>query len=303
MGKCSKCSNAQASYYDRDDGPRRYCKQCARDVSNVVSRWQKDKKRKAEARGEGAGAGSGMGQDKKRALDGPPISIATLGLSPSFAATLDPGWLERQMPTAELLNDAGRLEWTAETTMVLDLTTHTSREEVATRIGEKLVQDYMAMAPVLRAVAHEMGVNEVAVGGVSRTGNHTPRHQHAPMGVLNLLGGSEGASKQWRLWPPGADGEREPITFEQRAGQVLWIPPGWQHEVFTTGGVVVELDGGTQDIVAPHWITWCLPKTLAMRSLCALLAGITREDQVSTNRTPKQKRELYEVLEQYSFGE
>jgi hypothetical protein len=102
------------------------------------------------------------------------------------------------MPTAELLNDAGRLEWTAETTMVLDLTTHTSREEVATRIGEKLVQDYMAMAPVLRAVAHEMGVNEVAVGGVSRTGNHTPRHQHAPMGVLNLLGGSEGASKQWR---------------------------------------------------------------------------------------------------------
>ena len=207
------------------------------------------------------------------------------------------------MPTAELLNDAGRLEWTAETTMVLDLTTHTSREEVATRIGEKLVQDYMAMAPVLRAVAHEMGVNEVAVGGVSRTGNHTPRHQHAPMGVLNLLGGSEGASKQWRLWPPGADGEREPITFEQRAGQVLWIPPGWQHEVFTTGGVVVELDGGTQDIVAPHWITWCLPKTLAMRSLCALLAGITREDQVSTNRTPKQKRELYEVLQQYSFGE
>ena len=155
MGKCSKCSNAQASYYDPDDGPGRYCKQCARDVPNVVSRWQKDKKRKAEARGEGAGAGSGMGQDKKRALDGPPISIATLGLSPSFAATLDPGWLERQMPTAELLNDAGRLEWTAETTMVLDLTTHTSREEVATRIGEKLVQDYMAMAPVLRAVAHD----------------------------------------------------------------------------------------------------------------------------------------------------
>ena len=90
MGKCSKCSNAQASYYDPDDGPGRYCKQCARDVPNAVSRWQKDKKRKAEARGEGAGAGSGMGQDKKRALDGPPISIATLGLSPSIAATLTP---------------------------------------------------------------------------------------------------------------------------------------------------------------------------------------------------------------------
>eukprot|EP01043_Picozoa_sp_COSAG02_P119347 COSAG02_NODE_56008_length_287_cov_1.367021_1_plen_33_part_01 len=32
MGKCSKCSNVQASYYDPDDGPGRYCKQCARDV-------------------------------------------------------------------------------------------------------------------------------------------------------------------------------------------------------------------------------------------------------------------------------
>ena len=89
------------------------------------------------------------------------------------------------------------------------------------------------------------------------------------------------------------------MCFEQLAGQVLWIPPGWQHEVFTTSGVVVELDGG-KEIVAPHWITWCLPKTLAMGSLCALLAGVTKENQVSANRTPKQKRKLYEVLTAYA---
>ena len=59
-------------------------KRCNGDLQAVkvdVTHWQKDKKRKAEAPGEGAGAGSGMGQDKKRALDGPPISIATLGLA------------------------------------------------------------------------------------------------------------------------------------------------------------------------------------------------------------------------------
>eukprot|EP01044_Picomonas_judraskeda_P007740 COSAG03_NODE_848_length_5639_cov_14.719675_2_plen_187_part_00 len=71
MGKCSKCSNAQASYYDPDDGPGRYCKQCARDVPNVVSRWQKDKKRKAEARGEGAGAGKKTNAEQGSAAAAP----------------------------------------------------------------------------------------------------------------------------------------------------------------------------------------------------------------------------------------
>eukprot|EP01052_Picozoa_sp_SAG31_P057943 SAG31_NODE_17430_length_670_cov_12.760070_1_plen_128_part_00 len=116
------------------------------------------------------------------------------------------------------------------------------------------------MAPVLREVAQQMEINEVAVIGVNRVGNHTERHQHSPMGVLNLLGGG---SKLWKLWPPGAKEETEHIPIEQGAGQVLWIPPGWQHEVFTSGGVVIELDGGKPEIVAPHWITWCLSATWA----------------------------------------
>ena len=56
MGKCSKCDNAQASYYDPDDGPRRYCKQCASAVPGAVPRWQKDKQ-KAAAQGVVLGAG------------------------------------------------------------------------------------------------------------------------------------------------------------------------------------------------------------------------------------------------------
>ena len=38
MGKCYKCTSAQASYYDPDNGPGRYCKQCARAVPGAVSR-------------------------------------------------------------------------------------------------------------------------------------------------------------------------------------------------------------------------------------------------------------------------
>ena len=120
------------------------------------------------------------------------------------------------------------------------------------------------------------------------------------MGVLNLLGGAGGASKRWHLWPPG-EAAKAPEVLDQRPGQVLWIPPGWYHEVWTTGGVMVALSKGRQEIVAPSWTTWCLPKRLALHSLCALLAGITREDQVDERRvTAAQKRELFAVIGAYA---
>ena len=40
MGKCYKCTSAQASYYDPDNGPGRYCKQCAKTVPGAVSRYR-----------------------------------------------------------------------------------------------------------------------------------------------------------------------------------------------------------------------------------------------------------------------
>ena len=56
MGKCYKCTSAQASYYDPDNGPGRYCKQCAKTVPGAVSRWQKDKQKAAAAATEAAAA-------------------------------------------------------------------------------------------------------------------------------------------------------------------------------------------------------------------------------------------------------
>ena len=46
----------------------------------------------------------------------------------------------------------------------------------------------------------------------------------------------------------------------------------------------MEIDG-KKEIVAPHWVSWCLPKELALRSLCALLAGVTGEDQATKKPT------------------
>ena len=129
MGKCYKCTSAQASYYDPDNGPGRYCKQCAKTVPGAVSRWQKDKQKAAAAATEAAAAlaavggacsstgsstGSGTGQPKGKGKSngkrtrtgydvwdsgGPPISLGSLGLSPFVAAVLAADWLEQRLST------------------------------------------------------------------------------------------------------------------------------------------------------------------------------------------------------------
>ena len=73
MEKCYKCTSAQASYYDPDNGPGRYCKQCAKTVPGAVSRWQKDKQKAAAAATEAAaalatvgGACSSIGSDTRK---------------------------------------------------------------------------------------------------------------------------------------------------------------------------------------------------------------------------------------------
>ena len=203
----------------------------------------------------------------------------------------------RELPTVELLSDSS---WSTATSSQLDLTTHTSRQDIAVGIGKELCEDYDEMSQVMRCVGSILRVNETACIGANRAGSHTRKHQHAPMGVLNLLGGAGGASKRWHLWPPG-EAAVPPEVLDQRPGQVLWLPPGWYHEVWTTGGVVVASSADRHEIVAPYWTTWCLPKRLALRSLCALLAGITSENQLQMRRvSAAQKRELYAVMDAYA---
>ena len=100
----------------------------------------------------------------------------------------------------------------------------------------------------------------------------------------------------WLLSPPEVAGA-EPIIIEQWPGDLLWIPPAWFHEVLTTGGEALG-----SDVVAPHWVSWCLPRHLALRSLCAFLAGTVAEDQASAKPSATQKLAVYKVLTPYAEG-
>ena len=131
-----------------------------------------------------AATAAAAGKGKKRGRqDGPPISLAVLGTSPRIVATLDEDWLEQQLPTVELLSDSS---WTTKSESQLDLTTHTPREDIAGRIGKELCEDYDEMSQVLRRVGKILRVNETACIGANRAGSHTRKHQHAPMGGVEL---------------------------------------------------------------------------------------------------------------------
>ena len=287
MVKCHTCKDKQASLHAPNGGAGRFCKLCSANIPGAVPRYRKDK------------------EANSISLNALPIPADALGNSPRIVVTMDSDWLEQRAPAATLLLAASnrRTFWGPNITQVLDCSTGTQQhEQMAESIGRELYENYDTMSPVLQSVAQVMSVNGTACFGLNKAGHVTLRHSHAPMGVLNLL--MNRASKVWNFWPPGDDSLQSPQTCTQGPGDVIWIPPGWQHEVTTTGGSIMQ-SHGDKYVVALHWSCWCLPKKMAMRSLCALLTGITAEHQRRTKENPrpltkKQQKELYVLLDAYA---
>ena len=58
-------------------------------------------------------------------------------------------------------------------------------------------------------------------------------------------------------------------TIVQEAGDVLWLPPGWVHQVNTLGGEIIN-----ERVMSAGFAVWCVPAPF--RSL-TYLRYITRE--------------------------
>ena len=50
------------------------------------------------------------------------------------------------------------------------------------------------------------------------------------------------------------------------AGDVLWIPPNWHHEVVTEAGHYIS-KGNT---IATYWVAWCMPRHHVMPTLARI---------------------------------
>jgi len=288
MGRCVTCREKDASYCPAGGGPRRWCFGCSGEHEGAVPKYQSQPQKRPR-------------KTRKRPSDQRvlPLSLAALPRQPRIVASLGVGWMEERVTTEELIANAPRGTWTPNTSAALDLTTHTGLAARAAQLGAELCgEDYAPMAAMQRDIARAMHVNETACFGMNRSGNHTERHQHSPMGVLQLLGGQR-AEKMWRFWPPETEGdETEPMMLRQRAGDVLYFPPGWFHEVYTLAGDLVETTV-SHDVVAPNWVSWCLPRHLALEGGFALAVNAASEAQVTGTPSAKEKRAIYDAIVRY----
>ncbi|KOO32646.1 hypothetical protein Ctob_016152, partial [Chrysochromulina tobinii] len=120
----------------------------------------------------------------------------------------------------------------------IDITSDTTNEVIVQRFCAELKKLLGIPADDdsrCKLAAGVLKINSQGAIGVYVQSRLTKAHGHF-MGVLNLL---IGGTKLWKLWKPGPhprEHERvEDACINQREGELLWLPPGWYHEVFTTG--------------------------------------------------------------------
>ena len=102
----------------------------------------------------------------------------------------------------------------------LDVSTDGDLQTTTVALATTFIQDYAQMADTCCQLAEIMEVNRTSALGVNKAGAKTDRHQHAPMGVLNVATGK----KLWRFWRPGATKDCAPdLVLTVRAGEMLWF--------------------------------------------------------------------------------
>jgi hypothetical protein len=184
--------------------------------------------------------------------------------------------------------------WSKNKTLALDLTTNVPRlEKVSRLVAEALIVRHKEMMQLIVPLMEAMGINQLPSLGIARPGHVTERHQHF-CGVFNLL--KEGGAKVWHLWPPWAESKAtsspDMLTVEQRAGDVLWLPPGWWHEVATTGTRWQKTTvAGEKEAVCLHFTAWVMPAHLAEAALAGFRLpvkerGSVREKQMRSGPVP-----------------
>jgi hypothetical protein len=236
------------------------------------------------------------------------IDVERLPDTPEIVVRLGPEWLEKQMEplTFAKVVTNGSCRWCKGTTKELDLTSGKPElEEVAKHVMAQVVGTTAAVEPMsacIEQVADIMDSRHYQAKpcfGAVAVATHTVKHQHTPLGVLNMCGAG---SKEWQFWGPdweeGTQQQppRQPIAILQQAGDLLWFPPGWHHEVRTTGGTLLA-----GYCVAPHLVGWCIPKRLVYDALATLGCGLAKESQCpNVLSRPHKKASLYRAMKKYA---
>ena len=194
----------------------------------------------------------------------------------------------------------------------IDLTSDTTNEVIVQRFCAELKKLLGIPADDdsrCKLAAGVLKINSQGAIGVYVQSRLTKAHGHF-MGVLNLL---IGGTKLWKLWKPGPhprEHERvEDACINQREGELLWLPPGWYHEVFTTGISYMTSSPyryvNTQSGVAHSMTCWHVPAELRTQTVLTYALGMSEEAQTqvpywskgeSHSATAKMKQQLYDIF-------
>ena len=189
------------------------------------------------------------------------------------------------------------LKLSDQTKGILDVTSNTANEVTTGDIMKQLADKLRLPAEDMQLctdLAVALSISSAPAAGVYLRHNATPIHAHL-LGVLNWL---FAGSKIWRLWKPGrrpCTATKEDVKLTQDAGKLLWIPPGWWHEVTTwnTEPLPAEWPGLSRmrsvgkEGFAYGFATWYLPAELRDYAYLNMAFGMTEEKQLDRKQTPE----------------
>lgn len=214
-----------------------------------------------------------------------PIRVDFLPDRPRIVAQLGRGWLDRQLSLEDL---AGTYRGRLDGNKGLDLTTNTNLQKKAIDVGRILIDQYDRESPLPSKIAKFLGLNTTAVMGTVEVGTVTDGHEHVN-GVLHMAG--MGGCKLWMVKCTIEGSNQQPETVVQRDGDLLWLPPGWSHEVRTVNG---QFCNGRE--LCMHWVSWCMPFARLERAILAYACGVIGEGQNKNGRTLKRLRLLHALV-------
>ena len=210
-----------------------------------------------------------------------PLKVDTFTAYPRIVAHLGDTFLFRRGLGVDCLLKKCK-EWKRDTKVVLDATTENLEfSELCADLYNDLFVDPDEELARTKAIADLFGVNAgPGACGIFEIDNKTLWHQHY-LGVLNIVDGV----KKWTLRAPWVPKNGPQTIILQMSGDVLWIPPGWHHEVSTVTG---SLQNHNRQRAA-SFASWCLPSAQSADALCHFLAGHVDEGQVRKGKRPADK--------------
>jgi hypothetical protein len=180
----------------------------------------------------------------------------------------------------------------------LDVTSSNPRlSDLCEGVFKNLITNYDKAQRCSEALLEPLDMLAHPVSGFVTAGGQTRRHQHVSPVCHYVVTGQ----KQWHFWHPRRTMEEtyevqpDHVISMQRAGELVYFPPGWWHEVFTLAGepVVAGVAGiptwGRSEserrlerkIVSQHVVCFMNTPETAMTALALLSDRMVTESQKS----------------------